>query len=114
MVQIADLINQAKAKAYLTDAECEDLPNVDPIKARQVLARTTNEILASMTVPLRRLKAEEQERFKEKLEKIADKADKQAAKDEQEVIDSAIELTVWLKDFPKSADDFRELRRSGA
>ena len=39
---------------------------------RQVLARTTNEILASITVPLRRLKLEEQNMFKEKLEKMTD------------------------------------------
>ena len=25
-----------------------------------------------------------------------------------------MELSVWLKDFPRSADDFKELRRSGA
>ena len=53
-MQLADLLNQAKAKQYLTDAEADDLATIDPIKVRQVLARTTNEILASMTVPLRR------------------------------------------------------------
>ena len=24
------------------------------------------------------------------------------------------ELTIWLKDFPRTAEDFKELRRSGA
>ena len=34
--------------------------------------------------------------------------------EEQSALDKQVELTVWLKDFPKTADDFRELRRSGA
>ena len=108
------MLNQAKAKQYLTEAEADDLQNVDAIKVRQVLARTTNEILASITVPLRRIKLEEQNQFKEKLEKITDKDEKKAAQDEHTAQSSAVELTVWLKDFPKSADDFKELRRSGA
>lgn len=41
-----------------------------------MLSRATNEILAGYTVPLRRLKAEENERFKERLEKISDEAEK--------------------------------------
>ena len=79
VIQLADLLNQAKAKQYLTEAEADDLQNVDAIKVRQVLARTTNEILASITVPLRRIKLEEQNQFKEKLEKITDKDEKKAA-----------------------------------
>ena len=114
VIAMADLINQAKAKSYLTEEEANDLSIVDQTKVRQVLARTTNEILASITVPLRRLKVEENERFKEKMEKITEEAEKKEALDEQKAADSAMELTVWLKDFPKSADDFKELRRSGA
>ena len=113
-MQLADLLNQAKAKQYLTEAEADDLASVDPTKVRQVLARTTNEILASMTVPLRRQKLEEQNAFKEKLEKITDTDEKNAALEENKATSSAVELSVWLKDFPKSADDFKELRRSGA
>ena len=79
-----------------------------------MLSRATNEILAGYTVPLRRLKAEENERFKERLEKITDEQEKQEAIQEQVALSQATELTVWLKDFPKSADDFKELRRSGA
>ena len=63
IIKLEDLLNQAKAKTYMTEEECENLANVDPIKVRQVLARTTNEILASITVPLRRIKLEEQEKF---------------------------------------------------
>jgi len=59
VVQLSDLLNQAKAKTYLTEDEASELSNVDPIKVRQVLARTTNEILASITVPLRRMKNDE-------------------------------------------------------
>ena len=63
-ILLADLLNQAKAKSYLTDEEADHLAKVDPIKVRQVLARTTNEILASITVPLRRIKLEEADRLK--------------------------------------------------
>ena len=59
VIKMEDLLNQAKAKDYLTEAEAENLSAVDEVKVRQVLARTTNEILASITVPLRRIKAEE-------------------------------------------------------
>ena len=90
------------------------MASVEPIKVRQVLARTTNEILASITVPLRRNKLEEQDKFKEKLEKMTNEDEKNAALEEQKATSSAVELSVWLKDFPKSADDFKELRRSGA
>lgn len=79
-----------------------------------MLARTTNEILASITVPLRRQKAEDLEKFKEALEKIADEGERESARKQQETIANQTELTVWLKDFPRSADDFKELRRSGA
>ena len=48
-----------------------------------MLARTTNEILASITVPLRRQKAEDLEKFKETLEKIASEDEKEAARKEQ-------------------------------
>ena len=43
----------------MTEEEAENLSAVDATKVRQVLARTTNEILASITVPLRRIKADE-------------------------------------------------------
>ena len=56
----------------MTEEEAENLSAVDATKVRQVLARTTNEILASITVPLRRIKVDEQEKFKEKLEKIVE------------------------------------------
>ena len=108
VVQLADLLNQAKAKSYLTEAEADDLTKVDPLKVRQVLARTTNEILASITVPLRRLKAEEVEKFKERLEKIEDEEEKKVAQDEQTKLEweKGVELSVWLKDFPRTAEDW--------
>ncbi len=98
----------------MTDDEATELSVVDQTKVRQALARATNEILASITVPLRRLKVEEAEKFKERLEKIADDDELKAAKQEQATLDRQVELTVWLKDFPRSAEDFKELRRSGA
>ena len=65
-------------------------------------------------MPLRRNKLEEHDKFKERLEKMTNEDEKNAALEEQKATSSAIELSVWLKDFPKSADDFKELRRSGA
>ena len=113
-ILLADLLNQAKAKNYLTEEEADHLAKVDPIKVRQVLARTTNEILASITVPLRRIKLEEADRLREKLEKISDDTERSKVAEAQKTQASALELTVWLKDFPRSAEDFKELRRSGA
>ena len=52
---------------------------MDPIKVRQALARAPNEILASITVPLRRLKIDEADKFKERLEKIADEDERKVA-----------------------------------
>ena len=45
---------------------------------------------------------------------MTDQDEKNVALEDQKATNSAHELTVWLKDFPKSADDFKELRRSGA
>ena len=53
-------------------------------------------------------------RFDQALDKLTDEAEKNAAIDENKAVAAAVELSVWLKDFPKSADDFKELRRSGA
>ena len=114
VVTSEDLVNQAKAKNYLTEDEAHDLEKVDPLKVRQVLSRATNEILASITVPLRRMKLDENAQFKEKLDKIANDEERKAVLQEHKAKENAIELVVWLKDFPKSADDFKELRRSGA
>jgi hypothetical protein len=113
-ILLVDLLNQAKAKAYLTEEETTELAGVDPIKVRQALARATNEILASITVPLRRTKLDEAEKVKEKLEKISDDTDRKKAEAIIKTQASAIDLTIWLKDFPRSAEDFKELRRSGA
>ena len=79
-----------------------------------MLARTSNEILASITVPLRRIKADEQEKFRDKLDKLTSEEARAEALEEQKKLVSAMELTVWLKDFPRTAEDFKELRRSGA
>lgn len=58
VIQISDLLNQSKARGYLTEEEAQNIADVDELKLRQALARTTNELLASITLPLRRLKAE--------------------------------------------------------
>lgn len=85
------------------------------MKVRQALARSTNELLASITLPLRRLKAEQERTFQESLDKLSSDEEREAARraryDKQA---NELELTVWLKDFPKNALDFQELRRSGA
>ena len=113
-IQMADLLNQAKAKSYITEEEAADLGKVDQIKVRQVLARTTNELLAGITVPLRRQKAEDADKFKESLEKMADDEKRMEAIAEHDAKANDVELVVFLKDFPSTAEDFKELRRSGA
>jgi hypothetical protein len=76
IIQIADLINQAKARAYLTEEEASNVRTVDEVKLRQVLARTTNELLASITVPMRRAKRDADDDFFAKLEAVEDEAQK--------------------------------------
>ena len=46
--------------------------DVEEVKLRQALARSTNEIMASITLPLRRQKAEQERTFFESLEKMSD------------------------------------------
>ena len=113
VIQMSDLVNQAKAKQYVTEAEANDLKTIDEIKLRQVLARCTNEILAGITVPLRREKQGEKEKFEETLEKVENETER-SEQMKKRFDDQTIELTVWLKDFPRTTEDFKELRRSGS
>lgn len=76
IIQIADLINQAKARSYLSEEEAANVQTVDEVKLRQVLARTTNELLASITVPMRRLKRDGDDDFHTKLDAVEDEEQK--------------------------------------
>ena len=76
---MADLVNQAKGKGYLTEEEGNNLGSVDEIKLRQVLARSTNEILAGITLPLRRLKKDADDEFNAKYEALEDEEAKKEA-----------------------------------
>jgi len=66
------LLSQSKAKGYLTEDEISSLSTIEELRLRQALARSTNELLASVTVPLRRQKAEELKTFEESVEKMTD------------------------------------------
>ena len=66
-----------------------------------------------MSVPLRREKRDADDQFAEKLESIEDGKERDETKAKR-AAEQDTELTIWLKDFPKTADDFKELRRSGA
>ena len=48
VIQLSDLINQARTANYLTPEELANNNAVDPLKLQQVLARCTNEILVSI------------------------------------------------------------------
>ena len=76
------------------------------------MARVTNEILASIIVPARRAKAEKEEAFLGKIESLEGEEKKNAEK--EYYTNKNVEIQVWLKDFPITADDFKELKRSGA
>ena len=60
----------------MTEDECSRIEELDPVKVRQVLARVTNELMASILVPARRAKVEEEEKFYQALEKVEDEAEK--------------------------------------
>lgn len=75
------------------------------------MARTTNELLAGYSIPLRREKLEADEKFMESLETMKDEEDKENAKkvhrDAQLTAQKEVpELQVWLKDFPRTIEDF--------
>lgn len=76
VIQLSDLLAQAKARQYMTEDECSRIEELDPVKVRQVLARVTNELMASILVPARRAKVEEEEKFYQALEKVEDEAEK--------------------------------------
>lgn len=99
--------------SYLSDSEIASLATVDPIKLQQVFARCTNDILVSIQLPLRREKLELKENFDIKLN-AAPEVDKESLRSTYKDKMSEVELTVWLKDFPKTASDFKELRRSAS
>ena len=79
VLQLSDLINQAKAKEYLTQAEADDFKNLDVVKQRQALARVTNELLAGYQMPLRRAKLEDEEKFQATLETMEEEKRKEAS-----------------------------------
>lgn len=77
------------------------------MKLRQALARATNELLCSITVPLRRLKADSEAKFLETLDKMPSDTERDNARKERfELQKQQRDLTVWLKDFPRNAQDF--------
>ena len=96
----------------MTEEEITTIETVDELKVRQVLARVTNEILASIIVPARRAKAEREEAFLGKVEALEEEEKKNAEK--EFYTNKNVEIQVWLKDFPITAADFKELKRSGA
>jgi len=95
----------------LTEEEINDLSSVDATKLQQVFAKCTNEILASIIVPLRRAKAEEVDVEAASLEKMNEEQKAEALEARKNKAEDT-ELTLWLKDFPKTAGDFKEMRRS--
>ena len=99
-------MTQAKAKGYLSEDEIASISTIEEIRLRQALARSTNELLAGITVPLRRQKAEELKAHEENVEKLTD--EKEIAEAEKEFFEKnkKLDLTVWLKDFPRSSADF--------
>jgi len=109
---MADLIDRAKGCGYLTNEEATDLDSVDSKKLVQVLARCTNEILVSIQVPFRREKALQMADFESMLEKAESPSEKESIKLSFKEKQNDAELMVWLKDFPKTQADFKEMRRS--
>lgn len=71
-------MNQSKARLYLSEDEANNLADVDEVKLRQALARSTNEILAAFTLPLRRQKAEQERTFLESVEKMSEEEKEKA------------------------------------
>lgn len=55
VIQMKDLVENAESRGYMTAAEIQE--GTDQVKIQQVLARSCNDLLVGIQVPLRREKA---------------------------------------------------------
>ena len=91
-VQRDDVLNYARAKQYITEEElaaCQ-APGADVVKVLgdryiEVFSKATVDVVMSIEVPARRAKA----------------PDAEATND--------VEMTIWLKDFPQTLDEYKAL-----
>jgi hypothetical protein len=67
----------------LTQAEADDLSSVDSKKLRQAFARSTNELMSSYQIPLRRAKQEDNEKFEASQDAQAEDEAREAAAKER-------------------------------
>ena len=89
VIQRDDIINYAKLRQYITEEEAADLPNkVSQEKLFEIFAKTANDMILSYEVPLRRAKKDQQPT-----------SPKQGSQD--------VDMTIWLKDFPQTAQEFK-------
>lgn len=112
VILMKDLVDCADSRGYLSAAEIE--ANKEPLRVMQALARATNDLLVSLQLPLRREKQTLLDQFATQLAAVTDKDEKAKVQATQAEKLKKNELTVWLRDFPKNAADFKELRRSAA
>lgn len=112
VIQMSDLLERAKTAGYLSAAEAEDIDSIDTSKLTQILARCTNELLVSMQLPLRRQKAEMVAEYEGTLEKAESPSEKESIRQSHKQKQGDAELVVWLKDYPRSAEDVQAMRRN--
>lgn len=70
VIVLKDLLENAETKGYLTAAEIAE--NKDLHRMQQALARSTNDLLVSMQLPLRREKQQQLEQFTQALSAVTD------------------------------------------
>lgn len=107
-----DLIENSESRGYMTAAEIAE--NHDHMKVQQALARSANDLVAGIQVPLRREKQAMLDDFNSKIGSVTDETQRKQLTELHEARLKRIELTLWLKDFPKTAADLREMKRSAA
>lgn len=112
VITVKDLTETAEARGYLTAQEIQD--NIGGMKATQAYARATNDILIGWQMPLRKEKQQLIEAHKAQIEAVTDAEEKNKAIEAFQEQMRKPELTVWLKDFPRTVADFKEMRRSAA
>ena len=108
VIQSPELMERAKTANYLSLEELAQPETINPVKMQSTLARCTLDILFQIQTGLRREKLLVQNDYQSKIA-AATESDKASIKSSYKDKMSEIELIVWLKDFPKTESNLKEL-----
>ena len=116
-IDMNQLLTQAQSRSLLTEAESLEIKTMDPVKRRKILAQATVESVTAFQLQLRQKRKEENDT---KQAEAAAEAAKGLATPASAQLDSVegdplpaptwkFDQVLFLKDFPKTAEDVQEL-----